>query len=136
MLGSDTKFVNQNKNFNKMGKIFNEKWEGIFNPQKSHNNKVKNYLDSFKKSYDERNKPENILVQCLYCLEFLGSQDSRFLGVSEGVLLMENYIEQGGGFDYKEREGKFLFIPYITRETYREHIIRLTKEYLSEKGIL
>ena len=117
-------------------KTFNENWRYIFSPQKSFNSKAKNYLDSFKKSYEERNKPENILVECLYKLEFLASQDSRFLGAAEGVLLMEDYIKQGERFDYKEKEEKFLFIPYKTKETYREHIIRLIKEYLSEKGVL
>jgi len=69
-------------------------------------------------------------------LEFLASLDSRFLGAAEGVLLMEDYIKQGKSFDYRENEKKFLFIPYKTKETYREHIIRLIKEYLTEKGVL
>jgi hypothetical protein len=49
---------------------------------------------------------------------------------------MEDYIKQGKSFDYREKEEKFLFIPYKTKETYREHIIRLIKEYLTEKGVL
>ena len=122
-------------------KTFNENWKDIFSPQKSFNNKAKNYLDSFKKTCEERSKSENILVECLYKLEFLASfqpdaQDSRFLGASEGVLLMEDYIKQGKSFDYREKEERFLFIPYKTKETYREHIIRLIKEYLTEKGVL
>jgi len=117
-------------------KTFNENWKDIFSPQKSFNKKAKNYLDSFKKTYEERNKSENILVECLYKLEFLASQDSRFLGAAEVVLLMEDYIKQGKSFDYREKEEKFLFIPYKTKETYREHIIRLIKEYLTEKGVL
>ena len=123
-------------------KTFNENWKDIFRSEEqeiirqSFNNKAKNYLDSFKKSREERNKPENILVECLYKLEFLASQDSRFLGAAEVVLLMEDYIKQGKSFDYQEKEEKFLFIPYKTKETYREHIIRLIKEYLSEKGVL
>jgi hypothetical protein len=37
-------------------KTFNENWKDIFSPQKSFNNKAKNYLDSFKKSYEQRNE--------------------------------------------------------------------------------
>ena len=61
-------------------KSFTEKWKDIFNYAKSFDNKSKNYLNAFKKSYEERTKSENILVECLYKLEFLESQDRRFLG--------------------------------------------------------
>jgi hypothetical protein len=45
-------------------------------------------------------------------------------------------IRNRKSFDYREKEERFLFIPYKTKETYREHIIRLIKEYLTEKGVL
>ena len=31
---------------------------------------------------------------------------------------------------------KFLFMTFKTKESYREWVIRLTKEYLTEKGVL
>ena len=90
-----------------------------------------------KKTYEERNKPENILVECLYKLEVTETQNARYLGAAEAILIMENFIETPGGSpDYKEKEEKFLFMTFKTKESYREYIIRLTKEYLTEKGVL
>jgi uncharacterized UPF0160 family protein len=126
-------------------KLFNENWmdvitnkaSDIFNPKKAYINKAKNYLDSFKKTYQERNKTENILVECLYKLEVTETQNARYLGAAEVVLIMDGFLDkQGKPFNYKEKEEKFLFMTFKTKESYREHIIRLTKEYLTEKGVL
>jgi hypothetical protein len=118
-------------------KSFNENWKDIFFNKKAYINKATNYLDSFKKTYEERNKPENILVECLYKLEVTETQNARYLGAAEAILIMENFIETPGGSpDYKEKEEKFLFMTFKTKESYREYIIRLTKEYLTEKGVL
>jgi len=117
-------------------KIFNENLKDIFNPQKSFNKKADSYLEKFKKTYEERSKIENILVECLFKLEFVNLQDSRFLGAAEAVLIMEDFIKPGGKFDYKEKEEKFLFITYKSKETYKDVIIRLAKKYLTEKGVI
>lgn len=115
-------------------KPFNENWKDVFSNK--NNEYKKNYLVIFKKSYEERNNAENILVECLYNLEFLNSSSLRYLGAAEAVLIMEGYIKLGGAFDYKEKEKKLFFIPYKVKETYSEHIIRLIKDYLSEKAVL
>ena len=118
-------------------KSFNENWKDIFSPKKAYINKAKNYLDSFKKTYEERNKPENILVECLYKLEVTETQNARYLGAAEAILIMENFLNSPGQpFNFKEKEEKFLFMTFKTKESYREYIIRLTKEYLTEKGVL
>jgi hypothetical protein len=119
-------------------KSFNENWKDIFNPKKAYITKAKNYLDSFKKTYQERNKTENILVECLYKLEVTETQNERYLGAAEAVLIMDGFLNKKPGqpFNYKEKEEKFLFMTFKTKESYREHIIRLTKEYLTEKGVL
>lgn len=118
-------------------KSFNENWKDILNPKKAYINKAKSYLDSFKKTYEERNTPENILVECLYKLEVSETQNARYLGAAEVVLIMEGFLKRPGeSFDYKEKEHKFLFLNFKTKESYREHIIRLTKEYLTQKGVL
>jgi len=118
-------------------KLFNENWKDIFNPKKAYITKAKNYLDSFKKTYEQRTKSENILVECLYKLEVNETQNARYLGAAEAILIMENFLNRPGqSFNYKEKEEKFLFMTFKTKESYREHIIRLTKEYLTEKGVL
>ena len=118
-------------------KSFNENWKDIFNPKKAYITKAKNYLDSFKKTYEERSKSENILVECLYKLEVSETQNVRYLGAAEAILIMENFLNRPGHpFNYKEKEHRFLFMTFKTKETYREHIIRLTKEFLTEKGVL
>jgi hypothetical protein len=122
-----------------MGRIksFNENWKDILFNKKAYINKAKNYLDSFKKTYEERNKTENILVECLYKLEVTETQNARYLGAAEAVLIMDGFLNRPGQpFNYKEKEEKFLFMTFKTKESYREHIIRLTKEYLTEKGVL
>ncbi len=118
-------------------KSFNENWKDIFSPKKAYITKAKNYLDSFKKTYEQRTKSENILVECLYKLEVNETQNARYLGAAEAILIMENFLNRPGqSFNYKEKEEKFLFMTFKTKESYREHIIRLTKEYLTEKGVL
>lgn len=104
--------------------------------QKSFDKKANSYLDNFKKSYDDRTKSENILVECLFKLEFLESQNLRYAGAAEGILLMEDYLKTGNNFEYETKKEKFLFMTFETKETYREHIIRLVKQYLKEKNIL
>ena len=123
-------------------KSFNENWSQNLKNKllKPINDKfLKNrtsYLTQFKFDFEKRTKPVNILIECLYYIEFLKNSDNRFLGAAEGVLLMEDFLKQGQKLDYKQKDEKFLFIKYKTKEDYRDVIIRYTKEYLTQKGIL
>ena len=64
--------------------------------------------------YEERSKSENIIVECLYNLEVIASKNARYLGAAEGVLLMEDFLNQPGTkFDYQEKEHKFLFMKFM-----------------------
>ncbi len=112
-----------------------------FPTQKKFNAGAEKYLSQFKKDFNDRTNAENILVEGLFKLEYvaLRSQNlesARFLGAMEAVLLLEEVLKPGDKFDYKTSERKFLFIPYTTKESYREHIIRVAKEYLQSKGVL
>lgn len=116
-------------------KSFNENWKDIFSGGLT-SDKKEEYLSQFKKSYEERTKSENILVESLFYIEFKGLTDNRFLGAMESVLILNDYLTGGKPFDYKEREQKFLFMTFKTKETYKELILRLTKNYLSDVGVL
>ncbi len=88
------------------------------------NKKADIYLNSFKKDFEERTIPENILVECIFKLEFLNSNDNRFIGAAEATLIMEGYLKIEKEFDY------------LKKETYKEHIIKLIKKYLSDKNLI
>jgi hypothetical protein len=45
-------------------------------------------------------------------------------------------MDGGKPFDYEEREQKFLFMKFKTKETYKELILRKSKKFLSDKGVL
>lgn len=108
-----------------MNKILKNILDLIFGSQETFDQKATAYLNTFKKSYEERNKTENILVECLYNLEFLNSQDRRFLGAAESILVIEGVLRNPGTkFDFKGKEN------------YKEHIIRLSKEFLTERGVI
>lgn len=99
------------------------------------------YLSQFKKDYTERNKAENILVEGLFKLEYVvyiskSLNSERILGAMEAVLILEGILSGDGSFDYKKSDHNFLSIKYTTKESYKEHIIRLSKEYLQSKGVL
>jgi len=97
---------------------------------------VNNYNDQFKKEYKDRTISENILIEALFKVEVLLSLDNRYLGAMEAILILEGALGPGVSLKFQEKEEKFLFIKYKTRETYREHIIRLSKLFLKERGIL
>jgi len=109
--------------------------------QDGFNKGANKYLSQFKKDYTERSKAESILVECLFKLEYVvyrsqSLESARILGAMEAVLILEGVLQGGGSFDYKKSEHKFLFIKYTTQESYKEHIIKLSKEYLIDKGVL
>jgi hypothetical protein len=98
--------------------------------------KRKEYLGQFKE-YSNRNVYENIVVEGLYNLEFLNSQNSRYLGAIEVVLIMEGLLSNPGSeFLFKTEEKEFLNVKYKTKETYKDHIIRLGKEFLKLRNVL
>lgn len=118
-------------------KSFNENWkDNLDNFLHGKKGKKEEYLSQFKKSYEERSKSENILVESLYFIEFEGQDDRRFLGAMESVLILNDYMDGGKPFDYEEREQKFLFMKFKTKETYKELILRKSKKFLSDKGVL
>lgn len=121
-------------------KNFNENWKDsldsdLIRKKNSYEIRYDSYHEKFKKKFEQRTKEENILVECLYNLENF-TIDRRYLGVAEGVFHMIDYFKKGEKFDYKEKEEKFLFVRYKTKERYSEYIIRKIKEYLTEKGVL
>jgi hypothetical protein len=96
------------------------------------------YLSKFKKPFEERTKSENIIVECLYNIEFLqkNSNIGRYLGAIETVLIYENVLNSCRSFNYLQKEHKFLCFKWNVKETYAEHIIRLGKEFLKQNKIL
>lgn len=98
------------------------------------------YLSQFKKDYEERTHAENIIVQGLYYIEYVllnGSKDElRYLGAIEAVLVLDGFLKPGNKSNYKEKESKFLFFTFKTKESYRDVILRNAKEYLKQKGVL
>lgn len=101
-----------------------------------HNEKANGYLNMFKKPFSERTKQESILVECLYMLEFYNSDDSRFLGAAETVLVVDGYMENGKPYEYRVTPKKLCGVTVNVKESYREHIIRKAKEYLVSKNVL
>jgi len=107
-------------------------------PAKKYKEGREKYLSQFKKNYEERTPAERIIVQALYFIEYVGySKDElRYLGAIEAVLVLEEFLDPGSKFNFKEKENKFLFFTYKTKESYREVILRSAKEYLQQKGVL
>lgn len=85
----------------------------------------------FKKKYNDRTTSEKILCDCL--LKLQKNKSFRFIGALEAILITEGILKLGQQFEYKTYKG-FLGIKY--KETYKEVIIRLTREYLTNKNIL
>jgi hypothetical protein len=113
----------------------------IFYNKEDFNKKKETYFKSFKKEYNERTLAEKLLVECLYNLEFLNSNNQRFSGAAEAILIMENYIKLGYVFDYKRYEEniKIFGIKLYTnkiQETYNEFMIRTIKDYLNKNEVL
>jgi len=98
------------------------------------------YFLQFKRPYEERTHAENIIVQGLYYIEYVldgSSKDElRYLGAIEAVLVLEDFLKPDNKFNYKEKENKFLFFTFKTKENYRDVILRNAKEYLKQKGVL
>lgn len=114
-------------------KKFNESWN-IFNKEENSSKDIE-YKNQFLKTHEERTKSEKIIVDCLYHLELKNSENARYLGAIEGVLLMEGFLKSGD-FNFKEKEEKFLFMTFKTKESYREYMIRYAKNFLKERNIL
>ena len=82
---------------------------------------------------------ENILVNGLYNLEFkeyLANTSFRYLGDMESALVISGFLTPGEIIDYNERTYKFLWFKFKEKETYRDYIIRKSKEYLKIKEII
>lgn len=98
------------------------------------------YFLQFKRPYEERTHAENIIVQGLYYVEYVlggSSKDElRYLGAIEAVLVLEKFLKPDNKSNYKEKENKFLFFTFKTKESYRDVILRNAKEYLKQKGVL
>jgi hypothetical protein len=123
-------------------KRFNENmFKDIINyPSKKFAEGREKYFLQFKKDYEERTHAENIIVQGLYYVEYVldgSSKDElRYLGAIEAVLVLEKFLKPDNKFNYKEKENKFLFFTFKTKESYRDVILRNAKEYLKQKGVL
>ena len=99
------------------------------------------YNSQFKKSHEERTYHENILVKMLYELEFLNYDNAiasnyRALGASEVVLVNEGYLTEYKDFEFIEVKEKILWFNFTVKEKYKDHIIRLDKKCLKDKGII
>ena len=94
------------------------------------------YLSFYKKPYSERTISESILVDCLYEVEFIGSVSLRYFGAMESALVIEKFIDRGKPFDFLKEKQKFMFMNFTKDETYNNFIIRKSKEFLKERGII
>lgn len=119
-------------------KSFNENWKDIFKPKRklSLKEKKENFLKEFKKDYNQRTLSESILVDALLKTEGYGSTNNRYFGAMEAILLLEGFLKPGQDFDYKNKEEKLFFMNIDSKESYGEHMTRITKEYLKSKGVL
>ena len=100
---------------------------------------IEKFNSQFKKKYSERTDDENIIIFGLFKIETkdLGAFSlGRYLGSIESILIINKILEKGANFNYKSKEKKFLFTKYIVKETYREFIVRLSMEFLSNRGII
>lgn len=118
-------------------KSFNEKWTDIFKGKEklSPKEKKEKFLKQFKKDYKQRTLSESILVDALLKAETYGD-NNRYFGAMEAILLVEGYLKPGQNFDLENKKEKVLFMNIDTKESYGEHMIRITKEYLKTKGVL
>jgi hypothetical protein len=109
----------------------------LFGYGKRYESKRNQHLSQFKKSWKERTTFENILCECLYKVEFHKSQDRRYLGAAETVLITEGVLKGGGeAFPYEKFEQRIVGIKVQSNETYPELIVRLSKQYLKEREVL
>lgn len=59
--------------------------------------------------------------------------DIRFLGFLEAILVCLEILKPGNKFDYEVKSKKFMgLIPYTSKETYNNFIIRKVEEYLNK----
>jgi hypothetical protein len=95
------------------------------------------YLSQFKKGWEDRTTTENIICECLYNLEFHNSQNGRYLGAAETVLIIEGLLKgDGSEFSYENVTDNVFGVKVIRKETYRELILRLSKEFLKQREII
>ncbi len=90
--------------------------------------------NKFKKSHAERTVSENIMCEALLKYELY--QSGRFLGAMETVLIFEKVLEPGKKFNFNNKKEKFLFMTFNSTETYEEHIIRLSEEFLKTREVI
>jgi hypothetical protein len=108
--------------FKNILQIYFKIWFFLFGKRES--KKFNDYLSQYKKNYNERTKSENILVDCLYHIELAGLKSDRYLGAMEAVLILNDVLICGNGFNIQKNE------------TYRKYILRLSKEFLSKNGVI
>jgi hypothetical protein len=95
------------------------------------------YLSQFKKSWEDRTTAENIICECLYNLEFHNSQNARYLGGAESVLIIKGLLKgDGSEFPFENVTDNVFGVKVTRKETYREFILRLSKKFLKEREIL
>lgn len=95
------------------------------------------YLSQFKKDWEDRTTFENILCECLYKVEFHKSQDRRYLGAAETVLITEGVLEgSGSDLPYEDVTDNVFGVKLNRKETYRELILRFSRKFLKERGII
>ena len=99
------------------------------------------FNSQFKKSHDERTYNENVMVQTLFNIKIINSDklianNYRSLGAAEVALVNEGYLTKYEDFKYIDVDKKFLWFTVKVKEKYKDHIIRLIKECLKDKGII
>lgn len=106
--------------------------------------KIKEAKKEYFKKFNKDNIPEgeefNIIMNCLFQVECIYTYRSvdqvRYLAALETMLVLKGVLEGGGKFNLKEKKKKFIFWTYIEQESYKELILRHTKEYLRSLNIL
>ena len=91
--------------------------------ERNYHEKLENFLDKYKKKYDERTIEESIVCQAFFHINFASKNDMRYYGALEAILVLNEYLNPG-------EEGVF------KNEGYKNLIIRLSEQYLKDKNIL
>lgn len=93
-------------------------------------NKIKQYLSNIHENYLNDIKDKKQYIHILY--------HGKCLGAMEAILVVLGILQPGTPFHYQETTSTFkLFwvfpIKLIKKESYSEHILRLTKETLKQQ---
>ena len=107
--------------------------EDIFHPSKAYERKRNEFIKQYKKKYEELTATEKVMVDAHFQLEFLRieSQELRFLGAVEAVLIAEKIINPGQPYNIHSN-----IFTNLSRYSYREYILTQLNRYLKNKNIL